>query len=88
MTSRKFVEIVLFVTTLLATPLVLCNVVQAQTAKAQGLITGRSGETMTLQTQDSSNDHRTRSAYRTSDFFGSNPTARVVPPNRQRRRSP
>src|SRR5450755_150341 len=54
MTSRKFVEIVLFVTTLLATPLVLCNVVQAQTAKAQGLITGRSGETMTLQTQDSS----------------------------------
>jgi outer membrane protein OmpA-like peptidoglycan-associated protein len=34
--------------------LLLCSEAQAQTAKAQGLITGRSGETMTLQTQDSS----------------------------------
>jgi outer membrane protein OmpA-like peptidoglycan-associated protein len=34
--------------------LLLSSVAQAQTVKAQGLITGRSGETMTLQTQDSS----------------------------------
>ena len=34
--------------------LLLCSAAQAQTIKAQGLITGRSGETMTLQTQDSS----------------------------------
>jgi outer membrane protein OmpA-like peptidoglycan-associated protein len=34
--------------------LLLCSAAQAQTVKAQGLITGRSGETMTLQTQDSS----------------------------------
>jgi outer membrane protein OmpA-like peptidoglycan-associated protein len=34
--------------------LLLCSAAQAQTTKAQGLITGRSGETMTLQTQDSS----------------------------------
>ena len=34
--------------------LLLCGAAQAQTTKAQGLITGRSGETMTLQTQDSS----------------------------------
>ena len=34
--------------------LLLSSASQAQTVKAQGLITGRSGETMTLQTQDSS----------------------------------
>jgi outer membrane protein OmpA-like peptidoglycan-associated protein len=38
----------------LTTLLLLCGSVAAQTTKAQGLITGRSGETMTLQTQDSS----------------------------------
>ena len=34
--------------------LLLCGAAQAQTTKTQGLITGRSGETMTLQTPDSS----------------------------------
>jgi outer membrane protein OmpA-like peptidoglycan-associated protein len=33
----------------------LCGPAHAQTAKAEGLITGRSGDTMTLQKQDSSN---------------------------------
>ncbi len=43
-----------FVVTLTTLPL-LCGVAAAQSAKAQGLIIGRSGETMTLQTPDSSN---------------------------------
>ena len=52
--NRAFVAIASAVTMSLATLLLLCGSVAAQTAKAQGLITGRSGETMTLQTQDSS----------------------------------
>jgi outer membrane protein OmpA-like peptidoglycan-associated protein len=52
--NRAFVAIASVVTMLLATLLFLCGSVAAQTTKAQGLITGRSGETMTLQTQDSS----------------------------------
>ncbi len=43
-----------FVTLSLATLLSLAGVAAAQSAKAQGLITGRSGDTMTLQTPDSS----------------------------------
>jgi outer membrane protein OmpA-like peptidoglycan-associated protein len=39
----------------LTTLLLFCGGASAQTAKAQGLITGRSGGTMTLQTPDSSN---------------------------------
>jgi outer membrane protein OmpA-like peptidoglycan-associated protein len=52
--NRAFVAIASAVTMSLATLLLLCGSVAAQTAKAQGLITGRSGETLTLQTQDSS----------------------------------
>jgi len=54
MNRNGLLKILLVVTTLLATPLFLCTVAQAQTTKAQGLITGRSGDTMTVQTQDSS----------------------------------
>ena len=43
-----------FVVAMSLSTLLLCSAAQAQTTKAQGLITGRSGETMTLQTQDSS----------------------------------
>ncbi|HTC41823.1 MAG TPA: OmpA family protein [Candidatus Acidoferrales bacterium] len=52
--NRAFVAIASAVTMSLATLLLLCGAVAAQTAKVQGLITGRSGATMTLQTQDSS----------------------------------
>jgi outer membrane protein OmpA-like peptidoglycan-associated protein len=52
--NRAFVQIASAVTMSLATLLLLCGAVAAQTAKVQGLITGRSGATMTLQTQDSS----------------------------------
>jgi outer membrane protein OmpA-like peptidoglycan-associated protein len=54
MSRLRFVEIAILVTALLGTPLLLGSSAQAQTAKAQGLITGRSGDSMTLQTQDSS----------------------------------
>jgi outer membrane protein OmpA-like peptidoglycan-associated protein len=54
MNRARFVAITSVVTMSLATLLLLCGAAAAQTAKAQGLITGRSGETMTLQTQDSS----------------------------------
>jgi outer membrane protein OmpA-like peptidoglycan-associated protein len=54
MNRARFVAIASVVTMSLATLLLLCGTAAAQTAKAQGLITGRSGETMTLQTQDSS----------------------------------
>jgi outer membrane protein OmpA-like peptidoglycan-associated protein len=54
MNRARFVAIASVVTMSLATLLLLCGAAAAQTAKAQGLITGRSGETMTLQTQDSS----------------------------------
>ena len=44
-----------FIATLsLAILLVFCGTAAAQSAKAQGLITGRSGDTMTVQTPDSS----------------------------------
>src|SRR5277367_4955791 len=54
MNKHRFAANGLAVTMSLAVLLPLCSVAQAQTAKAQGLITGRSGETMTVQTQDSS----------------------------------
>jgi outer membrane protein OmpA-like peptidoglycan-associated protein len=52
MNKARFVAIASIVTMSLAT--LLCGAAAAQTTKAQGLITGRSGETMTLQTQESS----------------------------------
>jgi outer membrane protein OmpA-like peptidoglycan-associated protein len=54
MKSSKFIAIALVVTTSLAALLLLCGAAEAQ-AKAQGLITGRNGDTMTLQTSDVSN---------------------------------
>jgi outer membrane protein OmpA-like peptidoglycan-associated protein len=53
MRKYRFAAIGLGVAISLAT--LLCGPADAQTAKAQGLIIGRSGDTMTLQTQDSSN---------------------------------
>jgi OOP family OmpA-OmpF porin len=52
MYKRRFAAIGLVGAMSLAT--LVCGVTEAQTAKAQGLITGRNGETMTVQTQDSS----------------------------------
>ena len=46
-------RLVLLATTSLAILLLFCGVAAAQTVKAEGLITGRSGATMTLQTSDS-----------------------------------
>jgi outer membrane protein OmpA-like peptidoglycan-associated protein len=54
MNKARFVAVASLVTMSLATLLLLCGAAAAQTTKAQGLITGRSGETMTLQTQESS----------------------------------
>jgi outer membrane protein OmpA-like peptidoglycan-associated protein len=54
MNRARFVAIASVVTMSMATLLLLCGAAAAQTTKAQGLITGRSGETMTLQTLDSS----------------------------------
>lgn len=54
MNKYRFAANGLEVTMSLAVLLLVCSAARAQTAKAQGLITGRSGETMTLQTQDSS----------------------------------
>jgi OOP family OmpA-OmpF porin len=54
MKSSKFIAIAFVVTTSLAALLLLCGSAEAQ-AKAQGLITGRNGDTMTLQTSDASN---------------------------------
>ena len=54
MKSSKFIAIAVVVTTSLAALLLLCGAAEAQ-AKAQGLITGRNGDTMTLQTSDASN---------------------------------
>ncbi len=53
-TSRLKVAIALVATVSLAILLVFCGAAAAQSAKAQGLITGRSGDTMTIQTPDSS----------------------------------
>jgi outer membrane protein OmpA-like peptidoglycan-associated protein len=55
MKRSKFIAIALVVTTSLAALLLLCGGLEAQAAKAQGLITGRNGDTMTLQTSDASN---------------------------------
>jgi outer membrane protein OmpA-like peptidoglycan-associated protein len=55
MKRSKFMAIVLVVTTSLAALLLLRGAAEAQAAKAQGLITGRNGDTMTLQTSDASN---------------------------------
>jgi outer membrane protein OmpA-like peptidoglycan-associated protein len=55
MKRSKFIAIALVVTTSLAALLLLCGALEAQAAKAQGLITGRNGDTMTLQTSDASN---------------------------------
>jgi outer membrane protein OmpA-like peptidoglycan-associated protein len=54
MKRSKFIAIALVVTTSLSALLLLCSAAEAQ-AKAQGLITGRNGDTMTLQTSDASN---------------------------------
>src|ERR1035441_4463181 len=49
----RFVKLAFTVTLSLATLVLSCGVAAAQTAKVEGLITGRSGSTMTLQTSDS-----------------------------------
>jgi outer membrane protein OmpA-like peptidoglycan-associated protein len=54
MKRSSWVTIAFVVTVALATLLLLCGAAAAQSAKAQGIIIGRSGETMTLQTPDSS----------------------------------
>lgn len=53
MKRSRSVAIAFLATVSLATLLLLCGSVAAQTVKAEGLITGRSGSTMTLQTADS-----------------------------------
>ena len=54
MKRSKFIAIALVVTTSLAALLLMCGAAEAQ-GKVQGLITGRNGDTMTLQTSDASN---------------------------------
>jgi outer membrane protein OmpA-like peptidoglycan-associated protein len=53
MNRSRFAEIALIVGSSLATLLLLSGAATAQTVKAEGLINGRSGDTMTLQTSDS-----------------------------------
>lgn len=53
MNRSRFVEIALIVGSSLATLLLLSGAATAQTVKVEGLINGRSGDTMTLQTSDS-----------------------------------
>ncbi len=55
MKRSRLITIAFAATVSLAILLVFCGTAAAQSAKAQGLITGRSGDTMTLQTPDSSN---------------------------------
>ena len=55
MNKNKFSRGLLAATSFLATLLLSCAVGVAQTAKLQGVINGRSGATMTVQTQDSGN---------------------------------
>jgi hypothetical protein len=50
--KRRSLAVIAFAVTVALTTL-LCGVAAAQSAKAQGLITGRSGDTMTIQTPDS-----------------------------------
>ena len=54
MNRTRIGVVALIVTISLATFVLLCGTAAAQSAKAQGLITGRSGDTMTIQTPDSS----------------------------------
>jgi OOP family OmpA-OmpF porin len=54
MKRSRLITIAFAATVSLAILLVFCGTAAAQSAKAQGLITGRSGDTMTLQTPDSS----------------------------------
>ncbi len=54
MKRSRLMAIALVATVSLAILLVFCGTAAAQSAKAQGLITGRSGDTMTIQTPDSS----------------------------------
>jgi len=53
MNRSRFAEIALIVGSSLATLLLLSGAATAQTVKVEGLINGRSGDTMTLQTSDS-----------------------------------
>lgn len=53
MQRSRLVAIALIATASLATLLLFCGAAAAQSAKVEGLITGRSGATMTLQTADS-----------------------------------
>jgi len=53
MNRSRFVEIALIVGSSLATLLLLSGAATAQTVKVEGLINGRSGDTMILQTSDS-----------------------------------
>src|SRR5271167_4370377 len=55
MTQRSTVRITFFVTLLLAVLLLLCGIAAAQGAQIQGVINGRSGATMTVQTPDMGN---------------------------------
>ncbi len=52
--KRSSLVAIAFALTVSLTALLLCSAAAAQSAKAQGLITGRSGDTMTIQTPDSS----------------------------------
>ncbi len=51
--KRRSLVVITFALTVSLTALLLCSAATAQAAKAQGLITGRSGDTMTIQTPDS-----------------------------------
>lgn len=53
MNRSRFIAIVLIVASSVATLLLLSSAVTAQTVKVEGLINGRSGDTMTLQTSES-----------------------------------
>jgi outer membrane protein OmpA-like peptidoglycan-associated protein len=53
MNRSRFAEIALILGSSLATLLLLSGAATAQTVKVEGLINGRSGDTMTLQTSDS-----------------------------------
>jgi hypothetical protein len=53
MNRSKFMAFAFIGTMSLATLLLLCGAAAAQTNKVEGLINGRSGSTMTLQTSDS-----------------------------------
>ena len=53
MNRSRFAEIALIVGSSLATLLLLSGAATAQTVKVEGLVNGRSGDTMTLQTSDS-----------------------------------